>query len=178
MVGPDFERAGKLPRPLEAARLLRYLFVLSGGGLAAVSGCAKDRVDESAIRRVIEAQQASWNAGDVEGFMAGYAQRDDLVFTSGGKIRRGWKSTLNRYRQRYPDAEAMGKLEFSNVEITPTGPQSAVVLGRWQLSETERASGGIFTLVFVRHDGEWRIVHDHTSVASPPTKTPGGGSRE
>ena len=40
---------------------------------------------------------------------------------------------LARYRHDYPDRQTMGKLEFSNLEITVLSSDAALVLGRWQL---------------------------------------------
>ena len=50
----------------------------------------------------------AWNEGDIEGFMAGYLPSEELRFTSGNEVRRGWRQTLKRYRETYPDRAAMG----------------------------------------------------------------------
>lgn len=121
--------------------------------------------DEAAIRAVLAEQAEAWNAGDIERFMAsGYLESEALVFTAGGAVRRGYDATLARYRARYGDPGAMGRLGFSDLEITPLGADGAVVLGRWALDGTPRAGGGVFTLAFLRTADGWRIVHDHTSV--------------
>jgi len=41
-----------------------------------------------------------------------------------------------------------------------------VVLGRWVLTGTEHAGRGVFTLVLERRPEGWRIIHDHTSLAT------------
>ncbi len=58
----------------------------------------------------------------------------------------------------------MGQLAFSDVEIRELGPDAAIALGRFTLSETRHAGGGTFTLVFLRTEKGWRIVHDHSSA--------------
>ncbi|MGH1345498.1 MAG: YybH family protein [Nannocystales bacterium] len=131
------------------------------------SGC-KDAAfgpeDATAIRSVMDAQQAAWNAGDIDAFMQGYHQQSDVVFTSGGKIRKGWQATLTAYRERYVEGDAkMGALAFSDLEIQELGPGAAVVLGRWELSETPQAGHGVFSLVFTKAQGQWAILHDHSS---------------
>jgi ketosteroid isomerase-like protein len=60
----------------------------------------------------------------------------------------------------------MGRLSFSNLEITPLGDEAALVLGEWKLEREEEAVSGNFSLVFRKIDGRWVIVHDHTSRAS------------
>lgn len=138
---------------------------LLGLGLGACGGRAFVPDDAAAIRAVLAEQSAAWNSGDLEGFMdSGYAHGPELVFTAGGAVRRGYDATLARYKQRYATRERMGRLAFEDIEITPLGADGAVVLGHWSLSDTPKASEGVFSLGFLRTAAGWRIVHDHTSV--------------
>jgi ketosteroid isomerase-like protein len=124
--------------------------------------------DNAAIRGVLATQQAAWNRADLEGFMAGYLHDESLVFTSGGKVRHGWQETYDKYRAKYGGAPAtMGHLEFAILSIQPLGADGAIVLGRWRLTETPQAAGGVFSLALTRTGDGWRIVHDHTSIDSP-----------
>jgi beta-aspartyl-peptidase (threonine type) len=118
-----------------------------------------------AIRQVLDEQAAAWNRGDLEAFMDGYWRSEDLVFTSGGNVQRGWQTTLDRYRASYGTSpETMGRLTFSDLEIHPLGDGAAWALGRWALDDAGgQTMGGVFSLVFRRFDGRWLIVHDHTS---------------
>jgi ketosteroid isomerase-like protein len=123
-----------------------------------------ERADRAAVTGLLERQRAAWNRGDLEAYMSGYARTSALVFTSGGQIRRGWDDTLRRYRSRYGgDRAGMGQLAFDILEVQPLGADGAVVLGRWRLSQTPNAGGGVFSVVFERRPEGWRIVHDHTS---------------
>jgi hypothetical protein len=66
--------------------------------------------------------------------MRGYARTDDLVFTSGGQIRRGWDATMQRYRTRYGgDKAGMCQLAFELHQVQPLGADGAVVLRRWRI---------------------------------------------
>ena len=62
----------------------------------------------------------------------------------------------------------MGKLTFSDLEVFPLGDSAALMLGRWKLDRKEPI-GGNFSLVWRKIDGEWLIVHDHTSSDRPAT---------
>lgn len=117
-----------------------------------------------AIKSVLREQQASWNAGDIDGFMDGYWKSEELTFSSGGETTRSWQSTIDRYKKKYDTREAMGKLDFSQLEVNSLGPDSAYVLGRWDL---KGIAGGNFTLVMRKIDADWVVVHDHTSVLEP-----------
>jgi beta-aspartyl-peptidase (threonine type) len=131
-----------------------------------LTGHAED--EQGAIRAVLDRQVVAWNQGDIEGFMGGYLQSEDLVFTSGGRVRRGWETTLRKYRERYGNApDTMGHLEFGEVETHMLGENAAWVLGRWMLTWPDESSeGGVFTLVMQRTGDGWKVVHDHTSASS------------
>ena len=123
--------------------------------------------DRAAIAAVLDAQVAAWNRGDLAAYMDGYAKTDGLVFTSGGKVRRGWQTTFDQYRKRYAqDPAAMGKLVFQIDRIDPVGAGAAIVLGAWILTGSPHDGRGIFSLVLERRPEGWRIVHDHTSLAT------------
>lgn len=128
--------------------------------------------EEKALAKTLEAvlakQAADWNNGDIESFMKGYWNSDNLTFSSGGKTERGWKATRERYLKGYPNREVMGKLSFSDLEVFSLGDSAALTLGRWKLDRKEPV-GGNFSLVWRKIAGEWLIVHDHTSADPPAT---------
>lgn len=119
------------------------------------------------VRALLARQEAAWNQGDLEAFMAGYARTDTLRFASGGTVRTGWMETLARYRRSYPDTTAMGTLSFGSLDLTVLSPRWVLAFGRWRLQRAKDAPHGLFTLLLHRptRDAPWRIVHDHTSSA-------------
>ncbi len=119
------------------------------------------------IQSILHAQQAAWNRGDIDGFMNGYARAPSTVFMSEDTIRRGWETVRARYQQKYSDRAKMGRLSFSDIEINLLSSDAAVVVGRWSLERAKDRPHGRFTLIFKRLPEGWRIVHDHTSAASP-----------
>lgn len=121
----------------------------------------------SAITTLLATQAAAWNRGDLDGFMQAYAQRDDLRFASGDTVTYGWRATLERYKERYPDRATMGTLTFSELAITELSADAAIAFGRWQLTRAHDAPHGRFTLTLRRTPEGWRIVQDHTSAAPP-----------
>jgi len=152
----------------------RLLVVLSAilGFAACVAGPAghagaAPQTPEQAIREVLLSQQEAWNRADVDAFLTGYWNSEELSFSGSNGITRGFAGVRERYKKGYPDQQAMGKLEFSGLEIRPLGPDAALVLGRWHLTRTIGDVGGVFSLVFRRFPEGWRIIHDHTSVVAP-----------
>src|SRR5205814_4840074 len=89
------------------------------------------------IQNLLHAQQEAWNRGDVDAFMNGYWRSDETVFVSSDEVTRGWERVLDRYKKKYSDRAKMGTLTFSNLEITPLGDDTAVVLGAWKLKRTK-----------------------------------------
>lgn len=95
--------------------------------LAVNSGSAEThRLDEqqttqlaTQIRAVMKAQETAWNRGDIDGLMNGYARSGDATFISGDSVTRGWPTVRDRYKKKYARAEQMGRLSFSDLEVTP-----------------------------------------------------------
>jgi ketosteroid isomerase-like protein len=136
--------------------------------VSAASSCSSnDDQSVAAVRAVIEAQQAAWNRGDIDGFMDGYERAETTIFVSGDQITRGWRTVLERYKQRYGSREQMGALEFSELEIKPLSPVYMLADGRWRLTGVKDAPHGRFTLLFHRTGSGWRIIHDTTTSGAP-----------
>ena len=123
----------------------------------------KNEQTDAAVRAVLDTQVQAWNRGDIEGFMSGYAKSDETVFVSGDNVTRGWQTVLDRYKKNYDTREKMGTLQFSELEVKALSDDSAVALGRWQLTREKDTPHGRFTLIFRRTPDGWRIIHDHTS---------------
>ena len=136
--------------------------VLMGLGNWAEPGQQAGDNEQKHITKVLAKQVYCWNREDIDGFMETYWKSDDLTFSSGGKTIRGWQATLDRYKKSYP-AGAMGKLHFEGLEVDLLSSQVALVLGRWYLDDKGQKKEGNFSLVFKKIDGDWKIVHDHSS---------------
>ena len=141
-----------------------------------LAGCAQGRSDLSArsgpFHDVLDAQAEAWNRGDIDGFMQHYWKSDLLTFSSDGHTRRGWTEAKSRYERSYPTPERMGHLDFTDIEVHMLGDTAALVLGRWHLTREPDSVGGNFSLVFERIDGQWTIIHDHTSATPPVDAVP------
>jgi beta-aspartyl-peptidase (threonine type) len=124
----------------------------------------QDETARKAIMKILTDQQDSWNKGDLKSFMQGYARSDDITFYSAGTVQRGYDAVFERYKKRYQaEGKEMGKVTFSEIDVTVLGQDSAVVRGRWDLKMSKEMPGGLFTLIVRKTPEGWRIVHDHTS---------------
>ena len=115
------------------------------------------------IRAVLDAQVADWNAGNIRGFMNGYSRSDSLRFISNGTMRTGWQNSLYAYVRNYPDQASMGTLSFEDLHVQVLSPDAVLVVGRYRLVRDDDEPLGLFSLIVVKEDDGWRIIHDHTS---------------
>ncbi|MDQ2793737.1 MAG: nuclear transport factor 2 family protein [Bacteroidota bacterium] len=153
--------------------LKTMLALLAGlAGLAATPPAVAQTVPQTppatarrAIVQVLTTQTAAWNRGDIPGFMAGYWKSDSLVFIGRKGPTYGWQPTLANYQKSYPDAAAMGQLDFSGLRVSLLAPTAAQVVGRWHLARPAALGDlqGYFLLVLRQIDGKWLVVADHTN---------------
>jgi ketosteroid isomerase-like protein len=124
---------------------------------------SRDEKIKADVRRVMDEQVAAWNQGDIDGFMKGYWNSPQMTFVSGDSVTKGWQPTLERYKKSYDSRAKMGVLSFTDLEITVTSKESAVVLGRFMLVREKDKPTGMFTLNFRKFKDGWKIILDHTS---------------
>jgi beta-aspartyl-peptidase (threonine type) len=149
--------------------LFAALAVLCGVFLFAIGRSferGSSTADEKAVRAVLLEQVTAWNRGDLEGFMDGYWRSDELTFTSGDIVKRGWDATRERYIKSYrSEGKEMGRLSFGELEVEPLNSTTALVRGQYKLIRSGKEETGRFTLVFRETADGWKITSDHTSAA-------------
>jgi ketosteroid isomerase-like protein len=154
-----------------ADRRMWLLVALIAGTWAARATSGPSRQDDAdrEIRAVLDRQVERWNAGDLDGFALTYRKSPELVFQSGGERSVGWEAMRERYRKRYQaEGKAMGRLTFDRLEVRVLGAESGYAFGRWALAMPDGSMpSGLFTVILRRLPEGWRIVHDHTSAATP-----------
>lgn len=142
----------------------KQLLVLILLALTIIPSLAQSDKDSDAIRKVMVEQAAAWNRADIDAFMEiGYWKSEKLKFVSGDRITFGWQQTLENYKKTYSSNELMGKLSFSDLEISVLSKDAAFVVGSWSLARKQDNPKGKFTLLFRKLKEGWRIVADHTS---------------
>ncbi len=119
--------------------------------------------DDQLIRNAMNEQVNAWNNGDIDRFMTTYWQSDSLKFIGKSGITYGWQKTLDNYKKSYPDTAAMGKLDFTLIEVKRLSVLYFSVVGKWHLSRSIGDIQGHFTLLFKKIKNKWVIVMDHSS---------------
>lgn len=118
---------------------------------------------EKKILSLLKTQDESWNNGDINGFMATYWKHDSLMFIGKSGVTYGWQNTLNNYKKGYPDKTAMGKLDFTLIDIKKLSRKYYHVVGKWHLKRSIGDLEGHFTLLMQKIKGKWYIIADHSS---------------
>lgn len=116
--------------------------------------------DIAAIRNILTEQRKAWSENDIDAFMTGYLQSDELIFFSGGKISKGYNTTLANYKRNYPTKEDTGELKFEIANITKISDDAYWVMGSYFLTREVGDANGTFMIIFKRINGEWKIIGD------------------
>jgi hypothetical protein len=130
--------------------------------MLAANACQSAPIDRDEAVRVLTAQAAQWNEGDLRAFVATYWDGPELTFFGKSGLTRGRDDLLATYERNYPTAKERGQLSFDIVDFAPLGASHALLLGRYRI-EGEVPSRGVFSLVLAQQDGRIVILHDHTT---------------
>ena len=159
-------------------RVLGLAFLMGGVGLiqgiqpVVVAQVAGETGDKAAIRAVIDEQVAAWNRGDITAFMTSYEDSPETTFVGTTSVNKGFQPILERYKKGYANKDQMGTLSFKELDIRllPTAAgvtEYAVVTGRFHLERAAKGTAtkddGIFSLVWHKGPGGWKILLDHTA---------------
>jgi len=123
----------------------------------------QDPNEINAIKKILTSQQKCWNNGDIDGFMQGYWNSEELIFTSlNHKPAYGWNNTLERYKNSYPTKSSMGELNFEILDLKLISKTTAIIYGKWELIREKDNPNGLFWADFEKFDKSWLITKDST----------------
>jgi uncharacterized protein (TIGR02246 family) len=117
------------------------------------------------VIKVLLAQEAAWNKGDIDTFASSYKDAPDTLFIT-HQVSRGYAGLIDQYKRDYPSRAAMGNLSFSDLEVRSLDENFAVVIGKYRLDRSKKDggnAGGLFSLVLEKTDKGWKIIIDHTT---------------
>lgn len=113
------------------------------------------------VVKIVLAQQEAWNKGDLDGYLSHYRNSPDTQAVLATLVR-GMDNVRNAYRASFPNRDAMGAIEDTEVEVKPLGESFAIATGRYHLTRSRKAGGnvdGTFIEVFEKTDAGWQIVY-------------------
>ena len=123
---------------------------------------------DSAAREIAVMMQASamaWNRGDLDAFVNYYEPDTTTTYIGRSGVIRGRAAIRAVYAPRFAPGGMRDSLSFENTEIDLLAPRIANVISWYRLTRGDSTTGhGPTSLVMRRDaDGQWRIVHDHSS---------------
>ena len=128
-----------------------------------IDAIKQDPNEINSIKKMLASQQDCWNNGDIDGFMQGYWQSEELIFTSlNHKPAYGWDNTLQRYKNSYPTKSSMGEFNFEVLDLKLISKTTATLKGKWELIREKDHPNGLFWLDIERFDESWLITKDST----------------
>jgi len=130
--------------------------------------------DDKQIDYLISEMLGAWQIGDTERMHKDYA--DDVSIVNGlwAPPVFGWANYLAAYQQQRARMQQV-RMDRSNTYTKITG-NYAWACYQWDFSGVVDGQPtevrGQTTLILEKRNDHWVIVHNHTSVAQPPTTTP------
>lgn len=123
---------------------------------------------DSAAREIAVMMQASamaWNRGDLDAFVNYYEPDTTTTYIGRNGIVRGRAAIRAVYAPRFAPGGVRDSLSFENTEIDLLAPGVANVISWYRLMRGDSTTARGPTSLVMRHDadGQWRIVHDHSS---------------
>ena len=123
----------------------------------------QDSNEIESIKKMLYTQQECWNNGDIYGFMEGYWNSEELIFTSAEHMPAyGWQNTLERYKNSYPTKSSMGEFRFEILDLELTSKTTADLYEKWELIRMKDHPNGLFYVDLEKFDENWLITKDST----------------
>ena len=152
-------------RSLPILRSLSFVFGSSLLGVSALAAQTQGQLytatrQQLDVTKVVLAQENSWNRGDLDGYLAQFKDADDTEAILNGPVR-GIANIRSAYHTSFPNKDAMGALEQSQVEVRELGPNFAMALGHYRLQRSRKNGGdaeGNFTEIFEKTDQGWKLI--------------------
>ncbi len=151
-------------RLLPALALPLAVACASSPALPAADGGEEARQLHGELSSMLSEAAAAWNRGDLDAFMADYLPGDRTSFVTNQWVLHGVDEVRARYAPRFAPGGVRDSLSFVRLETDWLAPGVAYLNAEYVLSRGDSVvSRGPTSLVLLRHEGRWRIVHDHSS---------------
>jgi ketosteroid isomerase-like protein len=128
--------------------------------------------DDSAIKDSIEKVLLAWSDQfenlNVEGIMEYMADDDEIIWASDGSIIKGRDDITDWMKDALSPIEKWNYTKYGKATIHPIGLDGAVYTVDFEESFTMSSGDtvvirGVWTNVFKRSNGEWKVIHSASS---------------
>jgi len=129
------------------------------------------------IQQAVRAYVDAINKADVSAIVEMYSREAGVTSVGDGQIIRGWDA-IRSNADSIAGAEGKYKFSTGSIDVVPLAAGYALALTStivtFKAGDQEAQMRGAMTLLFKKINGEWKIIHDHTSTVTP--MSPSGGS--
>lgn len=143
----------------------KRVFMLAALALAASLGACRFEVGEEenlqdSIEALLQRGVSAWNTGDLDGYVATYADAASTTMLLPGDRIVGRDAIRTALSPRFEAGAERDSLRYEDIDVRPLPPLIGIVTGRYVLeSPGGDPSRGWFTMVVRRAGDGWRIVH-------------------
>ncbi len=154
-----------------AGIVVPLLLVVPAFGAQVSPAAALRNEVQQAVKNYVDA----WNRGDAASVSEMYSRQPGVTSVGDGEVTRGW-DRIREAMDQLLGMEGKFKITTASIDVVPLGPGYALALTNYLL--TVRGGGqevqqrGAMTLVFQKLEGEWKVLHDHTSTKAEGTEAP------
>ena len=129
------------------------------------------------VQQVVRAYVEGHNKGDVGTVIEMYSRQPGVTSVGDGEITRGWDRIREAFDQLI-GTEGKYRISIGSIDVMPLGPGHALALTSYTITLNvqgqEVQQRGAMTLVLQKEQGDWKVIHDHTSTKTEESQAPGG----
>jgi uncharacterized protein (TIGR02246 family) len=117
------------------------------------------------VVKIILAQQNAWNKGDLDGYLSHYKDAPDTQAVLANLVR-GVDNIRAAYRQNFPNKDAMGEIEDTDIDVRAMGDSYALATGKYHLNRSKKSGGaidGTFMELFEKTPNGWQIIFSQST---------------
>ena len=140
----------------------------------ATTGLTEEQKAEIAaeVNAVVAATWDEWREYDLDGGMAGFLDSPDLMFALDGALLPGFDTIRGTFAAMNEGVASMEvTIDESHTVVLAPDVVSVTQSGRFAPTDTDGVTAPemsfALTLVYVRHNGEWKILLGHESFPAP-----------
>jgi ketosteroid isomerase-like protein len=121
--------------------------------------------ENAAVKQLLQQFEITFNARNLDAFLKLYVKATEPTYIFGHELITGRPALEVDYRQRFFGSEDQQLLRLKLISLRHLGDGYLVAVSTASVTDAAGKSvfQGISTLILQRENGEWRVLHDHTS---------------
>jgi uncharacterized protein (TIGR02246 family) len=117
------------------------------------------------VVKIVLAQENAWNKGDLDGYLSHYKDSPDTQAVLANLVR-GIDNIRSAYKQNFPNKDAMGGIEDTDIEVKALGDNYALATGKYHINRPKKSGGpieGTFMELFEKTPTGWQIIFSQST---------------